>query len=100
MEHINTMRKMIGVDVGYHESNIEPLNNVGRVGKSGIDKTFTLQQVIVLAHEVDANIIVKAGKNAKWYIKRFDIDDIQQEIQKQIWRNTSRATMWVIEWDQ
>ena len=94
------MRKMIGVDVGYHESNIEPLNNVGRVGKSGIDKTFTLQQVIVLAHEVDANIIVKAGKNAKWYIKRFDIDDIQQEIQKQIWRNTSRATMWVIEWDQ
>ena len=100
MENVKNMKKMIGVDVGYHESNMEPLNSVGRLGKNGIDKTFTLQQVIVLAHQVNANIIIKAGKNAKWYIKRFNIDDIQYEIEKQQWRDTSRATMWIIEWDK
>ena len=88
---------MIGVDVGYHESSIEPLNSVGRVGKNCIDKTFTLQQVMLLAHEVNANVIVKAGKNAKWYIKRIDIDYIQRGIEKQQWRDTSRAIMWVIQ---
>jgi hypothetical protein len=50
-------------------SAIEPLNRDGCVGKAGIDKKFTLEQVAPLTYEVGANIIVKSGKNAKWYLK-------------------------------
>ena len=99
MEHVVSLKKYCGVDVGYHSSNLEPLNSKGRVGKSGIDKTYTLEQVIQLAYEVEANIIVKGGPNAKWYLKRFLLEDIDNEIKKQKWRDTSRATMWVIDWD-
>lgn len=99
MEHVLNLRRMKGVDVGYHSSSLEPLNGLGRVGKAGIDKTFTLENMIVLAHEIRANIIVKAGPRSKWYLKRIDIGELDNEIRKQNWRDTSRATMWVIEWD-
>ena len=99
MENIKFMEKRLSVDVGYHHSNLDPLNNVGRVGKNGIDKNYTLEQMINLAYGIKANIIVKAGKNAKWYLKRFDIKNIENEIQKQSWRDTSRCTMWIIHWD-
>jgi hypothetical protein len=55
---------------------IEPLNRVGCVGKAGIDKKFTLEQVAPLNYEVGANIIVKSVKNAKWYLKRCNPSDI------------------------
>ena len=100
MEHIKTLEKRHGVDVGYHESNLEPLNGVGRVGKSGIDKNFSLAQVIHLAWEVRANIIIKSGPNAKWYIKRTNLDTLEEGIQKQVWRDTSRTSMWIIRWDE
>lgn len=99
MEHLKTLQKKNGVDIGYTNSNLDTLNNVGRVGKHGIDKNYTLEQVIILAYEIKANIIVKAGKNAKWYLKRCNICNINEEIKKQSWRDTSRATMWIIEWD-
>ena len=87
----------VGVDVFYGKKyNLEPLNGVGRVGNSGIDKTFTLDRVIELANEIKANIIVKGGPNAKWYIKRCNVEDIEEEIEKQSWRNTSRCIMWII----
>ena len=52
-----------------------------------------------LAYEIKANIIIKGGPNAKWYLKYFPKDQIQIKINKQKWRDTNRATMWVIEWD-
>ena len=61
MEHFKSIQRRDSTDVGYHESNLEPLNGVGRVGRSGIDKTFKLHQVIELAYEIKANIIIKAG---------------------------------------
>ena len=70
----------------------------------GIDKTLSLEQVITLAHKTDdkygnkANIIIKAGKNAKWYIKYCDINRIEEAILSQQWRDTSRATMYIIDW--
>jgi len=95
-----------GVDVGYHESNIEPLNRERCVGKSGIDKTLTLQDVLNLAYKIKdlnkrPNIIIKAGPNAKWYLKRFEKETIEVEINKQKnWRDTSRCIMYIIDWDE
>ena len=94
------MEKRVGMDAGYHGSNLEPLNGVGRVGKRGIDKSLSLEKVIKLAYEIKANVIIKAGKNAKWYLKRFDLTELEEEIKIQrSWRDTSRVTMWIIEWD-
>lgn len=99
MEKIKKMIRRDGVDVGYIESDLEPLNGVGRVGKSGIDKSFKFERLIKLAYEIKANIIIKAGKNAKWYLKRCDLNEIDNKIEKQRWRDTSRVKMWIIEWD-
>lgn len=99
MDYIKKFEKIHGVDIGYNNSILRPLNDVGCIGKNGIDKNYTLEQIIVLAYEIKANIIVKAGKNAKWYLKKCDRDIIDAEIQKQNWRDTSRATMWIIEWE-
>lgn len=100
MEHINKLEKKIGADVLYGDKyNLEPLNGVGRVGNSGIDKSFSLDKLITLAYEIKANIIVKGGPNAKWYLKRCNVEDIPVEMEKQKWRDTSRSIMWVIEWE-
>lgn len=100
MEHITKVEKKIGADVFYGAKyNLEPLNGVGRVGKSGIDKSFTLEQVMTLAYEIKANIIIKAGQHAKWYLKCCKVEDISSEIENQSWRDTSKCTMWIIQWD-
>tara|TARA_B100001094_G_C17766120_1_gene592748 strand:+ start:115 stop:414 length:300 start_codon:yes stop_codon:yes gene_type:complete len=99
MEHILSMNKRYGVDVGYHDSSLDTLNNEGRVGKLGIDKTYSLDKVIKLAYDIKANIIIKAGKNAKWYLKKINLENIEKDIEKQKWRDTSRVTMWIIEWE-
>ena len=98
---IRRMERRDGVDVGYTGTELEPLNRVGCVGKGGIDKTYTLEQVIPLAYEIRANIIVKAGENAKWYLKRCQPTEIDAKIEKQQrWRNgTKRYKMWIIEWE-
>ena len=101
MEHFSKIERRDGVDVGFNGSNIEPLNRVGCVGKSGIDKKFKLEQVMSLAYELEpkANIIVKAGKNAKWYLKRCDPADIEARVQQHAWMNSAkRCSMWIIEW--
>jgi len=100
MENISRLERREGVDIGYHESNLESLNRVGCVGKSGIDKKYTLEQVMKLAYEIRANIIIKAGKNAKWYLKKCLPNEIDDKIEKQKkWRDMCRYTMWVIEWE-
>ena len=102
MEHIKTVERRNGVDVGYHGSSITPIDREGCVGKNGIDKSFTFEMVLNLAYKFEdkPNIIIKAGPNAKWYLKRFSPDTIENEINNQSWRDTSRCTMYIIQWDQ
>ena len=44
-------------------------------------------------------IIIKAGKNAKWYLKYYELSKLDEAIEttKQ-YRDTRRATMYVITW--
>jgi hypothetical protein len=102
MEHIKRIEKRRGVDVGYQQSNIHPMDREGCVGVSGIDKSYTFEMVLNLAYKMEnrPNIIVKAGPNAKWYLKRYPIEVIEEEISKQEWRDTSHCIMYIIEWDE
>ena len=101
MEHVKKIEQRKGVDVGYNGSNIQPIDREGCVGASGIDKSYTLDMVMDLAYKLDnkPNIIIKAGPNAKWYMKKVHVDEIDNEIEKQKWRDTSRCTMFIIDWD-
>ena len=101
MEHFKNIEKREGCDVGYHVSNIQPIDGEGCVGAGGIDKSYTLDMVMDLAYKLDnkPNIIIKAGPNAKWYMKKVHVDVIDNEIEKQKWRDTSRCTMFIIDWD-
>ena len=103
MDHVKFIEVRKGVDVGYHNSNIDPINREGCVGSQGINKSFTLENVLELAYKIDEpnrpNIIIKAGPNAKWYLKRFKKEFIEQEIHKQEWRDTSRCIMYIIDWN-
>jgi hypothetical protein len=101
MDHFKNIEKREGCDVGYHGSNIEPADGEGRVGAGGIDKSYTLDMVINLAYKMPEkpNIIIKAGKNAKWYIKKCPVNKIDEAIESQKWRDTSRCTMYIIVWD-
>ena len=101
MEHVKFIEIKKGVDVGYHNSNIEPINREGCVGKSGIDKTYTIEMVLELTHKISdkPNIIIKSGPNAKWYMKRVEKDAIDEKVQKQKWRDTSRNLMYIIDWN-
>jgi hypothetical protein len=101
MDEINNIEIRRGVDVGYHSSNIHPIDRYGCVGKQGIDKSFTIEMVLKLASKIDEkpNIIIKAGKNAKWYLKRLKKDLIDDAIINQQWRDTSRCVMYIIDWN-
>ena len=96
-----TIEKRFGCDVGWHSSNIHPIDREGCVGAQGINKSYTLEMVMKLAYKIDdkPNIIIKAGKNAKWYMKKIPINEIDHAIEKQKWRDTSRCTMYIIYWD-
>lgn len=108
MEHIKTLVKLNGCDIGFSKThgspNIHPSNGEGRVGKEGIDKNYTLTDIINLAYKMKEkpNVIVKAGPKAKWYMKKviFDPIIINNLIQKEKWRDTSRSIMWIIKWDE
>lgn len=102
MEHINFIQKRNGVDLGWNESNIQPPDREGCVGKSGLDKNLSLGEILEIAYKIHdkPNIIIKAGPRAKWYLKRCTKELIDEEIQKQRnWRDISRSTMWIINWD-
>ena len=70
MEHITHMQKRIGVDLGYHESNLRPENDEGCVGKSGLDKSLSLERILEIVYKMKEkpNVIIKAGPRAKWYL--------------------------------
>jgi hypothetical protein len=101
MEHFKSIEKRKGCDVGYHNSNIDPIDREGCVGARGIDKSYTLDMVMNLAYKMPdkPNIIIKAGKNAKWYMKKIPINKIDEAIETQKWRDLSRCTMYIIVWD-
>ncbi len=104
MEHVRSYEKRDGVDVFYgNKYNLHPANGEARVGSSGIDKDLPLEQLIALAYQTvpRPNIIVKGGPNAKWYLKRCPVEEIEGEITKQQeWRDVSRCTMHIIVWDE
>ena len=102
MEHVKFIEIRKGVDLGYHNSNIDPIDREGCVGVSGIDKTFTIEMVLQLAYKIEnkPNIIIKSGPNGKWYLKRFQKEVIDQEIEKQKWRDTSRCLMYIVDWNE
>jgi hypothetical protein len=100
MDHVKIIERRTGVDVGYHSSNMHPVDGEGCVGKRGIDKSLTFEKVLEIAYKMPnrPNVIVKAGPNAKWYLKYFEKELIEDEVNKQSWRDTSRCTMYIIEW--
>jgi len=82
-------------DVG---SDIAPLNREGCTGKdAGVNKNYTFMQVVKLAKNCGANIIVKNGKG-KWYLKRCKKGEIQERIEKQACREKPQRRMYEIEW--
>ena len=98
MEYIKEIRH--GVDAGYGANcNFHPANGEGRKGKHGIDQNLTLEEVIALARRMEEkpNIIIKSGEKAKWYLKRYTMEELPAEIEKQQWRDTSKCTMYIIE---
>jgi hypothetical protein len=82
--------------------NLHPADSEGRVGKQGIDANYTLAMVKEIAYRMPEkpNIIIKAGKNAKWYIKKCPNDEIIREIKKMrnsvYGENAQRCTMYVL----
>ena len=103
MEYITLMEKRVGVDLGrINTSNLCPLNSEGCNGKYGLDKNLGLPEVLEIAYRMEEkpNIIIKGGAKAKWYLKTCPKSSIDSEIEKQRkWRDTSRCTMWIIDWD-
>ena len=103
MEFVRNYEKHDKTDLKKHD-NLHPINGEGCVGKSGIDKTYTLDMVMKLAYKMPdkPNIIIKAGKNAKWYIKQCPVDEIYTEIEKmrysKFWKDALLATTYIIEW--
>ena len=97
MEYIKEIRH--GVDAGYGaHCNFHPANGEGRKGKHGLDQNLTLEQVIELAlsMEENPNIIIKSGEKAKWYLKRYTMEELPAEIEKQQWRDTSKCSMYIL----
>lgn len=102
MELIKNIEKRNGIDVGYNSSNIHPQDREGCVGKQGLDKNLTLEEILRISYKIEErpNIIIKAGKNAKWYLKRCPKELIDSEVSKQAWRETNRCVMYIIDWDE
>jgi hypothetical protein len=82
--------------------NLHPADGEGRVGNQGINANYTLDMVKEIAYRMPEkpNVIIKAGKNAKWYIKKCRKDEIIIEIEKM--RNSGysessrRSTIYVL----
>ena len=101
MEHFTKIEKRIGCDVGRGDG-IHPEDGRGRVGKEGFDKNFKLYEILEIAYSMKnprPNIVIKAGKNAKWYLKYCSIDKIDEKIEKNKYRDLSRCTMYTVIWD-
>ena len=94
LSELEYFEKRNGVDVGYNNSNLPHPNYPD--SKKGYPKNLQLEEVIKLAKDINGNIVIKAGKNAKWYIKKINLENINKEIEKQNWRDTSRYSMYIL----
>ena len=95
---IKDIKRRPGSDIDL--KNLRPANGEGCVGtNNGIDKTFSLEQVIELASKMaeKPNIIIRGGKNAQWYIKQCPVDEIEGKKYGE-WKDVSRSTMYIIDW--
>ena len=100
MDHFRNIERRDGVDLGY-KKDLRPEDNKWIVGKEGLDKRLKFNEVIDIAYTMNnhrPNIIIKAGKNAKWYLKYCSFDKIDEQIEKNKWRDCSRCTMYIITW--
>ena len=102
MEYFKNIEKRNGVCVGYKDD-LHPEDGRGRVGKSGFDKKLMLNDILEIAYSMEnprPNIIVKAGENAKWYLKYCEEDKIDEKIEKTKWiSQSSRCTTYIITWE-
>ncbi len=100
MEFATKIERMNGVDVSFgKKTDINIENCPERQGASGYNKNCSLAKMFELAYQTKANIIAKGGPNAKWYLKKIDLDTIEEKIRKQEWRNTSGVKLWIIHWE-
>jgi len=105
MDHFALIVKRRGCDVGGKNTNMHPVNGEGCVGVDGIDKTFTLERLIDIAYRTPGkpNIIVKAGPNAKWYLKNIPphlIEEKIQETKRSSWhKDIHNRVMYIIKWE-
>lgn len=97
MEHFIKIEKRLGCDIG-RGGDLHPEDDRCRVGKSGFDKNLKLYEILEIAYSMKnprPNIVIKAGKNAKWYLKYCSVD----KIEKNKYRDSSRCTMYIVIWD-
>jgi hypothetical protein len=100
MEHFKNIERRDGVDIVY-KKDLHPEDNKFRVGSSGFDKNLKLNDLLEIAYTMNnprPNIIIKAGKNAKWYLKYCSFDKINEQIEKNKWRDSSRCIMYIVTW--
>ena len=102
MEHFTNIEKRYGVDVCYRKELHPDNDGKDRIGKSGFDKKLKLNDILDIAYSMEnprPNIIIKSGKNGKWYLKYCITDKIDEQIEKNKWRDCSRITMYIITWE-
>lgn len=100
MEHFKNIERRDCVDILY-KKDLHPEDNNFRVGSSGFDKSLKLNDILEIAYTMNnprPNIIIKAGKNAKWYLKYCSFDKINEQIEKNKWRDSSRCIMYIVTW--
>ena len=100
MEYFKNIERRDGVDIGY-KKDLHPEDSKWRVGSSGLNKSLKLNDLIEIAYTMNnpkPNIIIKAGKNAKWYLKYCSFDKIDEQTEKNKWRDSSRCNMYIITW--
>jgi hypothetical protein len=96
LSKLKYFEKFEGVDIGFHDNMEHPdFPN----SKRGYSKNFTLETMISLAKDINANVILKAGKNAKWYLKKCNRNKINERIETQKWRDTSGVIMYVVDFE-
>jgi hypothetical protein len=105
MEHFQNIEKRKGCNLK-HGNDLHPENKERRIGKFGFDKTSKLNEMLEIAYKMEnprPNIIIKAGKNAKWYLKYCMVNKIEEEITKNKATNEgtggNRCTMYIITWE-
>ena len=84
MEHFTNIEKRLRCDIG-RSNGLHPPDGKWRVGKEGFNKDLKLNDMIELAYTMEnprPNIVIKGGKNAKWYLKNCLIEELDQKIER------------------